>query len=111
MINISKYDVIVVKFPFASSLKYKARPAVVISSNAYNSNTRDTLLIMAISSRVDTKLDFEMNIQNWKEAGLLKTSLFKSSIATIEKDFVIIKVGALSKIDALNLEKMIEILC
>lgn len=29
MINFSKYDVVVVKFPFASSLKYKARPAVI----------------------------------------------------------------------------------
>ena len=36
MINILKYDVVIVKFPFASSLKYKARPAVVISSNIYN---------------------------------------------------------------------------
>ncbi len=36
MINISKYDIVVVKFPFASSLKYKARPAVVLSSEAYN---------------------------------------------------------------------------
>jgi len=45
MTNISKYDIIVVKFPFASSFKYKARPAVVISSNTYNSNTRDTFLL------------------------------------------------------------------
>ena len=36
MINILKYDVVMVKFPFASSLKYKARPAVVISSKIYN---------------------------------------------------------------------------
>ena len=28
MTNIYKYDIVVVKFPFASSLKYKARPAV-----------------------------------------------------------------------------------
>ena len=44
MINILKYDIIVVKFPFASSLKYKARPAVVISSNDYNVSSRKTLL-------------------------------------------------------------------
>ena len=66
---------------------------------------------MAIASRVDTKLDFEVDIQNWEETGLLKASLFKSSIATIEKDFVITKIGALSKIDVCNLEMMIEILC
>ena len=44
MTNISKYDVVIVKFPFASSLKYKARPAVVVSSSIYNNNSRNTLL-------------------------------------------------------------------
>lgn len=36
MTNFYKYDVVVVRFPFASSLKYKARPAVIISSEKYN---------------------------------------------------------------------------
>ena len=64
MTNIFKYDVIIVKFPFASSLKYKARPAVVVSSNMYNENSRDTLLILAISSNVNNKLDFELEVIN-----------------------------------------------
>jgi len=38
MTNFYKYDVVVVKFPFASSLRYKARPAVIVSSNQYNKN-------------------------------------------------------------------------
>ena len=49
MINFSKYDIVVVKFPFASSLKYKARPAVVLSSETYNQNKRDTLNIFNIN--------------------------------------------------------------
>lgn len=85
MTNISKYDVVIVKFPFASSLKYKARPAVVVSSNFYNTSIRETLLIMAISSSKENKMDFELELENWKDSGLLKPSLFKSSIATIEK--------------------------
>jgi mRNA interferase MazF len=60
---------------------------------------------------VDNKLNFEINIQDWIESGLLKPSLFKASIATIEKDFVITKIGALSKADTDNLEKMLKVLC
>jgi len=111
MTNISKYDVIIVRFPFASSLKYKARPAVVISSDDYNSNKRDTLLIMAISSSLDGKLDFEVDMKNWQECGLLKPSLFKSSIATIENDFILTKVGKLNTIDIENLNLMINKIC
>ena len=111
MTNFLKYDVVVVKFPFASSLKYKARPAVILSSDIYNQNKRETLIILAISSSKENKLDFELEIQNWQKAGLLKSSIFKSSIATIEKEFVISKLGRLDEEDSKKLEKMIEVIC
>ena len=111
MTNFLKYDVVVVKFPFASSLKYKARPAVILSSDIYNQNKRETLIILAISSSKENKLDFELEIQNWQKAGLLKSSIFKSSIATIEKEFVISKLGRLEEEDSKKLEKMIEVIC
>lgn len=111
MTNIFKYDVIIVKFPFASSLKYKARPAVVVSSNMYNENSRDTLLILAISSNVNNKLDFELEVINWEDSGLLKPSVFKSAVATIEKSHMLTKVGSLSKTDKENLEKLITEIC
>ena len=111
MTNILRYDVVVVKFPFASSIKYKARPAVIVSSGRYNSNTRNTLLIMAISSNREGKLDFEADVINWKDAGLLKPSIFKSAIATIEKEYIITKIGSLSDKDIKQLDNMINIIC
>jgi len=111
MTNILKYDIVIVRFPFASSLKYKARPAVIISSKQYNSNKRETLLIMAISSATSNKLDFEAILENWQDSGLEKASVFKASIATIERDFIITKVGSLSVRDKENLDKMIDNIC
>jgi len=111
MTNISKYDVIIVRFPFASSLKYKARPAVVVSSDYYNKNERDTLLILAISSNVIAKQEFEKKLIKYEDAGLLKPSIFKGSIATIEKEFVVTKIGTLSKVDKDSLEEMIKTIC
>ena len=111
MTNFYKYDVVVVRFPFASSLKYKARPAVVISSNIYNENKRETIFIMAISSSKDNKLDFEKEINDWKKAGLLKQSIFKSSIATIEKQAIIKVLGKLRSADIKRLDSMIDALC
>jgi len=111
MTNFSKYDIVVVKFPFASSKKYKARPAVIISSNFYNENSRNTLLIMAISSKLDSSLDFEYPIRDWEKSGLLKPSIFKSSIATIEKEYIIQKLGTLSELDIKKLKIIIEEIC
>jgi len=112
MINsLNKYDIVVVKFPFASSLKYKARPAVIISSSVYNKSERGSCFILAISSQVDTKLNFEPLIVKWKEAGLLKHSIFKSSIATIENNFIIQKLGVLEDIDKKNLDNFMKKIC
>lgn len=111
MISFSKYDVVVVKFPFASSKKYKARPAVILSSDLYNESKRETLLIMAISSKTDTALEFEYSISKWKESKLLKPSVFKAAIATIEKEYVLTKLGTLSEIDIKKLQIIIEEIC
>ena len=111
MTNFCKYDVVVVKFPFASSIKFKARPAVIVSSNQYNKNKRDTLIILAISSQIDNKLDFEKTIKNWEQANLIKPSIFKSSIATVEKEFIITKLGSLCTNDQKSLNSLLEIIC
>ncbi|MBD3843254.1 MAG: type II toxin-antitoxin system PemK/MazF family toxin [Campylobacterales bacterium] len=109
--SLNKYDVVVVKFPFASSLKYKARPAVIVSTEYYNKNSRGTYLILAISSQVESRLEIEEEITFWNEANLLKPSIFKSSVATIEKENVISKLGSLSEVDMKRLEKMISVIC
>ena len=107
MINISKNDIVIVKFPFASSIKYKVRPAVIVSSNLYNNNERETVIILAISSNIKDKLNFEIEVENWQKSGLLKPSIFKSAIATIEKSFIIQKIGRLSNQDINNLDNLL----
>ena len=102
-----KYDIIIAKFPFASSLIYKARPALVISNSFYNSN-RNTVIALAISSQIDNKLLFEPDIKNWKNVGLLKPSFLKSNIATIEDDSIIIKLGTLEESDKQNVDILIS---
>lgn len=112
MINsLNKYDIVVVKFPFASSIKYKARPAVVISTNLYHNNGRNTVIILAISSQIESKLQFEPVISQWQESGLLKPSIFKSTIATIEENYIIEKLGTIIGNDRKNLHKLLKDIC
>jgi len=109
MINsFNRNDIVIVKFPFASSLKYKARPAVIISNKHYNQNSRNTTIILAISSQVSKKLSIEKEINNWEDAGLLKPSIFKSSIATIEKEYIIQKLGRLENDDIVILNNFLK---
>ncbi|MBN2543024.1 type II toxin-antitoxin system PemK/MazF family toxin [bacterium] len=100
----SKYDVLVVRFPFSDLRALKARPVVVVSNEFYHKNSRNDLLVMAITSKVDNKLGFEPVLQKWKECGLLKPSVLKAAIATINKELIIEKLGELKEpdIDSVN---------
>jgi mRNA interferase MazF len=81
-------DVVLVRFPFPDHSTAKQRPAVVISSAAYH-RARPDLLIMAISSRLRPRAAFaEAQIRQWKEVGLLRPSVIKPVIATIERGVI-----------------------
>jgi mRNA interferase MazF len=77
----------------------------------YNEKGRDTLLILAVSSNICNKLDFEKEVTQWKSSGLLKPSVFKSAIATIEKESVIKKLGSLTQNDIASVNEMLAKIC
>lgn len=104
-------QVLCVPFPFTNQAGGKQRPAVVISSTAYN-NARADLILMAITSQVRQPLNFaEVIIDDWQTAGLLKISVFKPVITTQEQQLVIKTLGHLAPQDKLvlknNLAKVI----
>ena len=85
MTSFSSGDIILVPFPFTNQKTTKKRPAVVISSQAYNGERSD-LIIMAVTSQIKpTPIIGEVMIQSWQDAGLLKPSVIKPVITTIEK--------------------------
>jgi mRNA interferase MazF len=101
-------DIILVPFPFTNQTTTKKRPAVVISSEQYN-NSREDIIIMAITSRlyqVD-KLG-EKLVANWQVAGLIKPSVFKPILATIENTLVLKQLGALQDDDRHTLDQIIQ---
>jgi mRNA interferase MazF len=101
-------DVILVPFPFTDQSTTKQRPAVVISSHGYNSQRPD-LILLAITSQVRATLSFgEALVANWQTAGLIKPSVFKPLVTTIEQSLVIKQLGRLSANDAASLRAGIE---
>jgi mRNA interferase MazF len=92
-------DVVLVPFPFTDQSAVKQRPAVVISSAAYH-RARPDIVIMAITSQVRPRLSLgEAAIGNWKQAGLLKPSVFKPLLATVDQGLIRRKLGRLSPDD------------
>ena len=97
-------DVVLVPFPFSNLLTTKKRPAIVISSLQYNTLYSD-IVIIAITSQLQKTLGIgECLITDWQTAGLLKQSIIKPAIATIEQNLVLRVLGKLSGNDLLSLK-------
>jgi mRNA interferase MazF len=100
-------DVLLVPFPFADQSGIKKRPAVVVSSSGYNANRRD-VLIMAITSQVRVPLGFgEAMVADWQAAGLIKPSVFKPVLTTLEQGLAVRVMGQLSTADLRTLREVI----
>ena len=100
-------DVVLVPFPFTSHTASKKRPAVVVSSRAYNTSRPD-VVVMAVTSQLrPTSTLGEVQVGQWQAAGLLRPSVVKPVFATLERALVIRQLGSLSGADRAALRKAI----
>ncbi|MDY6987372.1 MAG: type II toxin-antitoxin system PemK/MazF family toxin [Thermodesulfobacteriota bacterium] len=101
-------DIVLVPFPFTDQTTTKKRPAVIVSSDAYNRQRRD-IILMAVTSRMGSAGFFgDMTISQWQEAGRLKPSVIKPVFTTVEKDLVLKKLGRMSQQDRSSLQEGVQ---
>jgi mRNA interferase MazF len=100
-------DLVLVPFPFTDQTTTKRRPAVVVSSDAYH-RERPDLIILAVTSQARPGAGVgEAAVAKWKEAGLLRASVLKPVVATIERSLVLRKLGRLEGEDRAALRKVL----
>jgi len=91
-------DIVLVPFPFTDQTGAKKRPAVVVSSQILHGEGID-VVIMAVTTQQRPSSSLEVTISDWQAAGLLRPSVVKPVIATIEKSLVVKKLGSLQEHD------------
>ncbi len=99
-------DIVLVTFPFSDLKSLKKRPSVVISSKKFN-NFND-IIIMAISGNIVNDYYQNAIIRDWKASGLIKESIFKPVVATIENNLIIKQIGKLSDHDTMSLVYLLK---
>lgn len=92
-------DVVLVPFPFTDQAGSKQRPAVVVSSAAYN-RVKPDIIMMAVTSQLKPHAAFgEVWVSAWEAAGLLKPSAIKPVFETFEKRLIIRTLGIIGESD------------
>lgn len=96
-------DVVLVPFPFTNQMNTKQRPAVIVSTHNY-ARQRPDVIVMAITSQVRGTVSFaDTLLRDWQQANLLKLSVVKPVLATLEQGLVIKQLGQLSASDQIAL--------
>lgn len=96
--------VVLVPFPFTNQRGAKPRPAAVVSSRDYN-DARPDVILMPITSQVRAPVAFaETPLVDWEAAGLLKPSVVKPVLFTLEKSLIRKLLGQISIPDQRRLQ-------
>ena len=90
-------DVVAVPFPFTDRPASKRRPALVVSSAAFNEAHAQSILAMITSARSDWSSD--VAIQEWRKAGLQVPCKVRLKLFTLDGALILRKLGRLSKRD------------
>ena len=104
-------DIVLLPFPFSDQSGLKARPAVVLSNDKFNSANED-IIVCAITSNVDKSKYNVIIDQGDLERGYLyqKSAIKAENILKIKKHIIIKNIGAVNKdvlLKVLNIVKEI----
>lgn len=100
-------SVVLVTFVFSDESGRKVRPALVISSAAFQRGRRECS-IAAITSNVKRRLIGDHVVAGWEAAGLLFPSIVTGILRTIDRTMIVRKLGALSKEDLSGVDRQLR---
>ena len=92
------FDVVVVPFPFTDLPVSKRRPAVVVSTRAFNRG-HDQIVLAMITSSKGSDWPGDVPLTDWLGAGLTVSCRVRLKVFTLDQALVIRRVGALAAED------------
>jgi mRNA interferase MazF len=99
----NRYDVVSVPFPFVDRPDTKKRPAVVLSSHAFNQSGHTILSMVTTKSQPPWPGD--TRILDYADAGLRLPCLVRFKFFTLDNRLLRRKIGQLSRRDSQLLER------
>lgn len=96
-------EVVLVRFIFSDETGERKRPAVIVSSDTYH-QSRQEVIIAAVTSRTDRVLVGDHFISDWQNAGLLFPSVATGIMRTIKQAMITRKLGTMPQPDMQAIE-------
>ena len=107
MTTYERGSVVLVTFVFSDESGRKLRPALVISSPAFQ-RARKEVTVAAITSNVKRRLSGDQALAHWKAAGLLFPSTLTGILRTVDRTMLVRRLGGLSKEDLAAVDRQLR---
>ncbi len=99
MTTSSRWDIVLVPFPFTDLTAMKRRPALVVSPDTSNRTGPDPVIAFLTSQVNTAPRSADYRLQAWQEAGLPKPTMLRMKFATVARSVVIKKLGCVADTD------------
>jgi mRNA interferase MazF len=99
-------SVILVSVVFTDESGAKLRPAIVLTDAEYQ-QARGDIVIAPVTSRIRPQYG-DVNIDDWRGAGLVRPSLAKAVLQTVHERNVARRLGGIATTDLARLQAMIR---
>lgn len=100
-------EVVLLPFPFTDLSAAKTRPAVVVSPPRFTEVTGDITVAMITS--VPRHTEFDCQVRDWREAGLLQPSWVRAKLATLSPTLIRFRPGRFSAGDLASVDARIRL--
>lgn len=103
MITCDFGDVVLIEFPHTDMRGVSRRPALVL----YDAGDQDVLLARITSQEQSSEADYK--ISDWRKCGLINESYIRlGKLATIEKSYIVRKLGNLENCEILKIKSVMR---
>lgn len=97
------------RFPFTDLRSSKHRPAVVLSSEAFEKIGQDFLIAAVSGQRVDRPGPFDHSVMEWEGASLLMPSVVRAGkLVTLDRQLIRRPLGSLTPADLAAVEHLVR---
>lgn len=98
--NVSRGDVVLIDYPYASGTGAKVRPVLVVQNDQDNRRLTNTIVIQITTTKrplEKTQVLVSVNTSEGKATGLLQDSVVNcANVVTVDKNKILRRLGAMS---------------
>ena len=95
--NVQQKEIVLLPYPFSDLEGTKVRPALVVSNNFFNKKSDDCIMVPLTTVIKDEPYSILINQEDLSSGKLLKPSRIRvDKIFTVEKNLIVMKIGAIN---------------